>query len=136
MADLLPEHLSSSPLFTYVGLDIFGPWNVVTQRTRGGAAQSKQWAILFTCMSTRAVHVEVIESMDSAGCINALRRFIALREPVKQLRLDRGTNFVGASSKLGMGQDDPSQINTPEYLHENGCTWEFNPPPASHMGGV
>ena len=136
MADLPPERLSFSPPFTYVGLDVFGPWNVVTRRTRGGAAQSKRWAILFTCMSTRAVHVEVIESMDSAGCINALRRFFALRGPAKQLRSDQGTNFIGASSELGMRRGDPDQTNTLKYLQENDCTWEFNPPHASHMGGV
>ncbi|XP_037305223.2 uncharacterized protein LOC119194863 [Pungitius pungitius] len=133
MADLPPERLSSSPPFTYVGLDVFGPWNVTTRRTRGGAAHSKRWAILFTCMSTRAVHVEVIESMDSSSCINALRRFFALRGPAKQLRSDRGTNFVGASCELGMGQDVPSVF---KYLQENGCKWELNPPHASHMGGV
>lgn len=79
MAYLPPEGLSLSQPFTYVGLDVFGPWNVVTRRTRGGAAQSKRWAILFTCMSTRAVHVEVIQSMDAASCLNALRRFYALK---------------------------------------------------------
>lgn len=134
MADLPPDSLSLSPPFTYVGLDVFGPWNVVTRRTRGGAAQSKRWAILFTCMSTRAVHVEVIQSMDAASCINTLRRFFALRGPAKQLRSDRGPNFVGASSELGMRPDDPNQTNTLKYLHENGCTWVFNPPHASHMG--
>ncbi|KAK0139185.1 hypothetical protein N1851_024265 [Merluccius polli] len=136
MADLPPERLSSSAPFTYVGLDVFGPWEVLTRRTRGGAAQSKRWAILFTCMSTRAVHIEVIDSMDTASCINALRRFFALRGPAKQLRSDRGTNFIGASSELGMRPDDPKQTSTLKYLHENGCTWEFNPPHASHMGGV
>lgn len=92
-----------------MGLDVFGPWNVVTRRTRGGAAQSKRWAILFTCMCTRAVHIELIESMDSPSCINALRRFFALRGPAKQLRSDRGTNFIGASVELGMRQDDANQ---------------------------
>lgn len=136
MADLPPERLSLSPPFTYVGLDVFGPWNVVTRRTRGGAAQSKRWALLFTCMCTRAVHIELIESMDSSSCINALRRFFALRGPAKQLRSDRGTNFVGASVELGMRPDDAEQISTLKYLHEQGCVWEFNPPHASHMGGV
>lgn len=133
MADLPPEHLISSVPFTYVGLDVFGPWEV---RTRGGAAQSKRWAILFTCMSSRAVHVEVIESMDAAICINALRRFFAIRGPASQLRSDRGTNFIGASSEQGMWPDDPKQTSSLKYLHENGCTWEFNPPQASHMGRV
>lgn len=64
MADLPPERLSLSPPFTYVGLDVFGPWSVVTRCTRGGAAQNKHWAILFTCMYIRAVGTELIESMN------------------------------------------------------------------------
>lgn len=59
MADLPPERLQQEPPFTYVGLDVFGPWEVVARRTRGGSANSKRWAILFTCMSTRAVHVDM-----------------------------------------------------------------------------
>lgn len=134
MADLPPERLSTSPPFTYVGLDVFGPWQVTARRTRGGLAESKRWAILFTCMSTRAVHIEVIESMDSSSCINALRRFFAIRGPAKQLRSDCGTNFVGASNELGLTkQGEGSGVQ--RYLSERGCSWEFNPPHSSHMGG-
>ena len=134
MADLPPERLQVCPPFTYVGLDVFGPWSVVARRTRGGQAESKRWAIMFSCMSSRAVHVELIESMDASSCINALRRFFAIRGPVKQLRSDCGTNFIGASRELGM---DRSQLdpNIQGYLSERGCVWEFNPPHASHMGG-
>ncbi|XP_051816711.1 uncharacterized protein LOC127537707 [Acanthochromis polyacanthus] len=136
MADLPPERLDTSPPFSYVGLDVFGPWAVVTRRTRGGAAHSKRWAILFTCMNTRGVHIEVIESLDTDSCINALRRFFAIRGSAKQLRSDRGTNFIAASLELGMGQPDEKQTSILKYLHSNGCTWKFNPPHASHMGGV
>ncbi|XP_030613054.1 uncharacterized protein LOC115799898 [Archocentrus centrarchus] len=129
MAALPPERLKTCPPFTYVGLDVFGPWNITTRRTRGGVAESKRWAILFTCMSSRAVHIEVIESLDTSSCINALRRFFALRGPAKQLLSDRGTNFVGASKELGMDK------SMQKYLTEQGCSWEFNPPHASHMGG-
>lgn len=87
-------------------------------------------------MSTRAVHLEVIESMDTASCINALRRFFALRGPAKQLRSHRGSNFIEANSELAMRPNDPKQISTLKYLHENGCTWQFNPLHASHMGGA
>ncbi|XP_057209258.1 uncharacterized protein LOC130566061 isoform X1 [Triplophysa rosa] len=136
MADLPPERLSSSPPFTYVGLDVFGPWTVVSRRTRGGVAENKRWAILFTCMSIRAVHIEVIESLNTGSCINALRRFFAVRGPAKQLSSDRGTNFIGASQELGMQATREDQTCLLKYLHENGCTWEFNPPHASHMGGA
>ncbi|KAJ8353169.1 hypothetical protein SKAU_G00207360 [Synaphobranchus kaupii] len=129
MSDLPPERLKTCPPFTYVGLDVFGPWSVTARRTRGGQAESKRWAIMFTCMSSRAVHLEVIEAMDTSSCINALRRFFTLRGPAKQLHSDCGTNFVGACKELGMDKT----IQT--YLSEQGCSWIFNPPHASHMGG-
>ena len=80
MADLPPERLNTSQPFTYVGLYVFGPWTVIARRTRGGHAERKRWAMLVTCMSTRAVHIEVLESMDTSSCINALRRFFATSE--------------------------------------------------------
>lgn len=129
MADLPPERLQICPPFTYVGLDVFGPWIVRSRRTRGGHAESKRWAIMFSCMSTRAVHIEIMESMDTSSCVNALRRFFALRGHAKQLHSDCGTNFIGACKELGMNKI------VQEYLSEQGCTWKFNPPHAPHMGG-
>ena len=100
MSELPSDRLEKAPPFTYVGLDTFGPWSVTTRKTRGGAANSKRWAILFTCLCVRAIHIEVVEDMSSSAFINALRRFIAVRGKVKQFRSDRGTNFVGATDDL------------------------------------
>ncbi|XP_051792766.1 uncharacterized protein LOC127530319 [Acanthochromis polyacanthus] len=136
MADLPPDRLSTEPPFTYVGLDVFGPWAVTTRRTRGGQANSKRWAVLFTCMTIRAVHIELIESMETSSFINALRRFFALRGPAKQIRSDCGTNFTGACKELHMLLTDPEEPNVRKYLGEEGCTWIFNPPHSSHMGGA
>ncbi|XP_069129320.1 uncharacterized protein [Argopecten irradians] len=61
MSDLPRDRLVPGPPFTSVGVDCFGPWQVSTRRTRGGIAKAKRWAVLFTCLSTRAVHIEVIE---------------------------------------------------------------------------
>ena len=89
---------------------------------------------MFCCMSSRAVHNEVLESMDTSGCINALRCFFAIRGPAKQLISDCGTNFIGACKELGMSQNQPD-ATMQRYLNQQGCSWEFNPPHASHMGG-
>ncbi|XP_022110113.1 uncharacterized protein LOC110989793 [Acanthaster planci] len=105
MADLPAERLSTLPPFSYVGLDVSRPWMVVMRRTRGGQANNKCWAILFTCMSTRAVHIKVIESMDASSCINALNRFFTIRRPAKQLRSDCGTNFIRASNELKLDKN-------------------------------
>lgn len=132
MASLPADRLTSEPPFTQVGLDVFGPWSIVTRRTRGGSAESKRWAVLFTCMSTRATHIEVLESMSTSSFINALRRFFAIRGPSKQLRSDRGTNFIGACKELKFNTSDPELTS---YLDNQGCTWTFNAPHSSHMGG-
>ncbi|XP_069109452.1 uncharacterized protein [Argopecten irradians] len=141
MADLPSERLVPAPPFVNVGIDAFGPWNVVTRKTRGGSANSKRWAILFTCLGTRAVHIEVVEEdMSTSSFINALRRFIAIRGNVKELRSDRGTNFVGAAhifkdmNKMQVVnvEDEPMK----EFLKNSDLVWKFNPPHSSHMGGV
>lgn len=135
MASLPADRLSTDPPFTNVGLDVFGPWSVSARRTRGGLSHSKRWAVIFTCMSVRAVHIEVIESLDTSSFINALRRFLAVRGPVKSIRSDRGTNFVGACQALKI----PSNIDhngVKSYLSAQGCSWTFNPPHASHFGGT
>ena len=135
MANLPVDRLTPAPPFSFVGLDVFGPWLVSARRTRGGVANSKRWAVLFTCLTTRAIHIELIESMDSSSFINALRRFLALRGPVVQLRSDCGTNFVGAYNELQASlneMDDAIQ----SYLASEGCDWIFNAPHSSHVGGV
>lgn len=133
MSDLPADRLAMDPPFTHVGLDVFGPWNVETRRTRGGAAESKRWAVIFSCLSTRAVHLEVIESMSTSSFINTLRRFLSIRGPVRHLRSDRGTNFIGACRELQFNTGDPEVKN---YLQDQGCTWTFNAPHSSHMGGA
>ncbi len=76
MADLPADCLSTDPPFTNVGLDVFGTWAMMAQRTRGGHAQSKRWAVIFTCLSVRAAHIELIESLDTSSFINALQHFL------------------------------------------------------------
>ena len=76
MADLPETRLLETSPFTYVGVDTLGPWYIITRRTRGGQANGKRLAILFTCLCIRAIHIEVVEEMSSSAFINALRRFV------------------------------------------------------------
>ena len=136
MADLPADRLEQAPPFTYVGVDVFGPWSIVTRRTRGGQANSKRWAVLFTCLCIRAIHIEVIEDMSSSTFINALRRFVAIRGKVKQFRSDRGSNFVGATADLRIDTVNVEDEGVKKVLFNSGSVWVFNPPYSSHMGGV
>lgn len=135
MSDLPEDRMCTDPPFTCVGLDVFGPWPVTVRKTRGSQAEAKRWAVIFTCMSIRAIHIEVLELMDTSLFINALRRFFSIRGAAKLLRSDCGTNFVSACRELQIDKRGchDGKINT--YLKDSGCEWHFNPPHASHMAG-
>ncbi|XP_057700851.1 uncharacterized protein LOC130921225 [Corythoichthys intestinalis] len=135
MAELPEDRLSTDPPFTNVGLDVFGPWSVTVRKTRGANADAKRWAVIFTCMSTRAIHIEVIESMDTSSFINALRRFFAIRGGAKLLRSDCGTNFVSACKELQIDKLGCHNDKIGTFLKDSACKWQFNPPHASHMAG-
>jgi hypothetical protein len=94
MSDLPIDRTENPPPFTYVGCDVFGPWTIVTRKTRGGSADSKRWGLVFTCLNCRAIHVEVLESLDVSAFICAVQRFVAIRGPVRKIRCDRKTLLV------------------------------------------
>ncbi|XP_065941356.1 uncharacterized protein [Magallana gigas] len=135
MADLPADRVVPSPPFTIVGVDVFGPWNIVARRTRGGLAHSKRWAILFSCLTSRAIHIAVIEELSSSAFINALPRFISIRGAVKDFRSDRGTNFAGALDHINVDAIYVESGPVKKFLSTNGAKWTFNPPHASHMAG-
>ena len=62
MADLPPDRMEAAPPFTNVGFDVFGPWSIQTRRTRGRTTSLKRWGLVFTCLSSRAIHIETLES--------------------------------------------------------------------------
>ena len=136
MADLPSDRTETPPPFTNVGCDVFGPWNIQTRRLRGGAINSKRWGLVFTCLNSRAIHIEVLESMDASAFICALRRFLSVRGPTARIRCDRGSNFVGAKTELEQALQEMDEGALKTYLADQGCEWSFNPPHASHFGGV
>ena len=75
MADLPEERLDASTAFTNVGVDYFGPFIV-----KIGRRNEKRWCCLFTCLTMRVVHIEVVPKLDTDSCLNAIMRFIARRK--------------------------------------------------------
>ena len=100
MADLPVDRTETHLRFTNVGMDVFGPWQIQVKKLRGSAANAKRWGLVFTCLSTRGIHIEILHSMDANFFICTLRRFFAIRGQTAVLRCDCGTNFVGAKSEL------------------------------------
>ncbi|XP_068749077.1 uncharacterized protein [Montipora capricornis] len=95
-ADLPVDRVTPcKPPFTFTGVDCFGPFEV-----RRGRSNVKRYGIIFTCLALRAVHIEVVSSLDTESFINALRRFIARRRLPEEMRFDNGGNFVKGEKEL------------------------------------
>lgn len=131
LADLPDDLLTPTPPFTYIGVDYFGPYI-----TKEGHKERKRYGALFTCLVSRAVHIEVAHSLDTDSFLHALRRFIAHRGQVRKIRSDNGTNFVGARQEVHEAIKEMDQKEITEKLRQQNIDWKFNPPAASHMGGV
>ena len=134
LADLPADRVTcDEPPFTSTGIDFFGPFFVKRARS-----QEKRYGVIFTCLASRAVHLEVAASLSTDSFMCALRRFIARRGEVKKIRTDRGTNFIGARRELkeAVEELDKSDSLIQEALLHKKIEWTLNTPSASHHGGV
>lgn len=113
--------------FTFAGLDYFGPLTITV-----GRSHQKRYVALFTCLTTRAVHLELVASLNTDSAIMALRRMIARRGCPAQLWSDNGTNFHGAERELR----DAIFAATAEEASKKMIDWRFIPPGAPFMGGA
>lgn len=138
MADLPGQRVTQAEkAFTHTGCDYAGPIQYTPIRGRGVKSR-KAYLCIFTCLTTRAIHIEVATDLSTVSFLAALKRFLARRGPVQCLYTDNGTNFVGARSYLR----DLYNFLTKEYrsnfedeLAENRISFKFSPPSAPHFGG-
>ena len=98
--------------------------------------QDRAHEVIFTCLASRAVHLEMAHSLDTDLCINAHRRFICRRGQVNELRSDNGTNFIATEWELKEALKAWNQDKINKALQQKGVKWTFNPPAAAHHGGV
>ena len=132
MADLpRPRLTPDQPPFTCVRINYFCPFFVRQKR-----GMVKRYGAIFTCLAVRAVHLEISYTLDTDSFILALRRFIARRGQVKEIRSDNGSNFTGAERELRVMIEGWNQSTIHEELLQKGIQWYFNPPAASHHGGA
>ncbi|XP_051791369.1 uncharacterized protein LOC127529975 [Erpetoichthys calabaricus] len=131
MADLPLARLRlQKPAFFSTGMDCFGPFQV-----KIGRRCEKRWGIIFKCLTTRCVHLDVLNSIDTDSFLMALRRFIARRGTPYELLSDQGTNFHGGEREL---RETFSTLSSElqKLLAKQKINFRFNPPGAPHFGGA
>ena len=113
--------------FKFCGVDYFGPYIY-----RQGRSDCKAWGLLFTCLCTRAVHVEIVTSLDLNNFLLAFSRFTNLRGAVNTVYSDNGSTFCAAAEQL------PKLINSTDLhnsLRKRNINWVKIPSYAPSQGG-
>ena len=131
MSDLPRHRFDATRPFRCAGLDLFGPLQV-----RRFRKTEKRWVLLITCLSTRALHLELVGSLDTDSFLMGLRRFFGRRGKPSVIYSDNGTNIVAGEKELRSLIKEWNQSQILDELSQNQIDWHFNPPTASHMGGI
>ena len=103
---------------------------------RHGRKTENHYGVLFTCLNTRAVHLELAHSMGTNSCLMAIRRMMARRGQPANIWSDNGTNFVGTEKELREAVKRLHGERIGDQLSADGGQWHFNPPSSPHFGGV
>ncbi|XP_043208348.1 uncharacterized protein LOC122373955 isoform X1 [Amphibalanus amphitrite] len=124
MGELTLERLQPSPAFYHTSLDLFGPFlirDTVKKRTR-----TKAYGVIFTCMATRAVYLDIVDGYAAKDFLVTFRRFVTIRGYPASIHSDMGSQLVAANKELrNMSENlDWSEICRSGALQ--GLTWTFN----------
>jgi len=86
--------LSDAPPFTNTGIDFAGPLYTKGDDANGEKKQEKSYVCLFTCTSTRAVHLELVKTVES------FRRFSSRQGLPARLMSDNAKTFKSAAQEI------------------------------------
>ena len=119
--------------FAQTAVDFGGPFVTIQGRR---SRRQKRYLCLFTCLATRAVHLEMAFGLDTDSFLNAFYRMVNRRGLPREMLSDNGTNFVAAERELRELVEALDQSKIAQSTANKGVMWHFNPPLALHFGGV
>lgn len=137
-----------APPFSSVGVDFSGPFNLrrlpaTVAALRKAVSQVpkdpttiKGWVVIFVCLVTRAVHLDVTRGLTVEAFLECFGRLTARRGPCKELWSDNGTTFVGADNELSRVLREWENSFPEQQVSDMGTAWKFITPGAPFKGGV
>lgn len=130
------NRITPSRPFLNCGVDYAGPFFI-----KAGLPRSKQllktYLCVFVCLSTKALHLELVSDLTTNAFLNAFKRFISRRGKCSSIYSDNGTTFVGANHELTnfLKQAKTQNVLTDFFVSEH-INWNFIPPRSPHFGGI
>ncbi|XP_057290228.1 uncharacterized protein LOC130612911 [Hydractinia symbiolongicarpus] len=116
----LPDfRLSLNFAFTNIGIDYAGPLYIRDIYSRSDV--HKAWICLITCVSSRAVYLDISTDLCASTCVNVLKRFVNKNGAPKVINSDNGSNFISKEVQ--------------HFASSHGIKWCFNIEAAPWQGG-
>ena len=98
---------------------------------------TKHWGVIFTCLTSQAIHLDIVDSLSMDACINALEWFLAQYADVTvAFYSDNGTNFQGTSNAMTRMYNKNMHQELQRYFCPRRISWHFNTPSASSQWGL
>ncbi|XP_066595435.1 uncharacterized protein [Prorops nasuta] len=136
MGSLPVARVSRSFTFEHTGVDYAGPFSVKLHHGRNAKA-IKCYVAVFVCLSTRAVHLELVSRLDTEAFLAALTRFISRRGKPAVMYSDNGLNFQGADAELKRAYRcslEAARAQNTDSISK--IEWKFIPVATPHWGGL
>nr|XP_040219997.2 uncharacterized protein LOC120948080 [Anopheles coluzzii] len=138
VGQLPPSRITPIRPFSVTGVDYAGPFYLKPAHRK--AAATKSYLCVFVCFATKAVHLELVGDLTTAGFLAALRQFTSRRGLPAHIHSDNGKNFEGTERELKelfeLFNDEQHRNTVATRCADRGITWHFNPPKAPHFGGL
>lgn len=126
------ERVNETRPFQVVGVDYSGPIHLQDPNGDGKAEPTKVYICLFTCATTRAIHLELASDMSAETFLRLFRRFVGRRSCPSLIISDNGSNFRATETFVrGFFQQEEVQ----QFFESRRCQWKFIPPKAPWQGG-
>ena len=124
MGQIPPYRLQPSPPFLYTAVDLFGPFTIrdtVKKRTHG-----KAYGVIFNCLTTRAVYIDLADGYDTDSFILVLRRFISIRGNPRKVRSDPGSQLIAAGKEIRQIMEDWNWDKIHTISRNERIEWDVN----------
>ncbi|XP_058128495.1 uncharacterized protein LOC131292777, partial [Anopheles ziemanni] len=132
------DRVTANDAFICTGIDYCGP--IYLKPIHRKAAARKAYICIFVCLSTKAVHLELVSDLSTAAFLMALDRFVYRKGRPTHIYSDNGTNFIGAKNALhaiyAMLNHTKSKEQIDKHLADDAIQWHLIPPRAPNFGGL
>lgn len=139
MAPARQEQTKRSEVFQVVCLDLCGHYMAipkskrVTRTSSNSSTGLKVWVLVIVCVSSHAVHLELLEGYDTSSFLIALDNFMSIRATPQKIIADRGSQVIGARNTVTYVWEE---LDKSTLRNSTKIEWEFIPSGAHSFLGL